>query len=354
MAENSEFVLHYITNSLLSAATANSVAKIEMARSFCKHDRIKKVFLYMLVENKEKLQALNLADISDKLIVKPLFFRRNVEQALHGKDFWRARYKTFFVNPTCYLRAFLLALKLPKTDAVFIRGHESLTGFYFGCLLTNIKYAFELHNYTFGKNRFTDFLYRRIMKRARFIVTVSECTKQGWVDNAIAEEKIIVLPSGVNLEDFDSINKAPAQLRSQLNLPTDKKIITYSGGLYENKRIEEPVVEPEPPVEQSSEPVKPLYESPPELPKIEEPVTEKPEEDVPGFKEEQEEQSIPEGSSQEIPEQSETKEMNGQEVNEVIDEMHGEKDVEDIDIQEAPEEEKLENEEKDSSKLDIF
>ena len=43
----------------------------------------------------------------------------------------------------------------------------------------------------------------------------------------------------MNLEDFDRINKKPAQLRKELDLPADKKIITYSGGLYENRGIED-------------------------------------------------------------------------------------------------------------------
>ncbi|GAH49145.1 unnamed protein product, partial [marine sediment metagenome] len=44
---------------------------------------------------------------------------------------------------------------------------------------------------------------------------------------------------GVNIEDFDSIDKSKDQLRKDLDLPTDKKIITYTGALYGNKGIEE-------------------------------------------------------------------------------------------------------------------
>ncbi|MHC4396450.1 MAG: glycosyltransferase [Planctomycetota bacterium] len=239
MAEPPQFTLHFITSSLLTAQTANSVAKIEMAKAFCKHRNIKKLYFYLVVENREKLKSLNLDAISEKLIIKPLFFKRYRERALHGKSFWAFCYTLFFVSPVSYLKAFLLALTLPKTDSVFIRDHKSLVGFYLGSLITNIKYAFELHNYSFGKNKITDFFYRRIMKRAKFIVTISKYTKQGWVDNRIDEDKIIVLPSGVNIEDFDGINKNTEQLRDELRLANDKKIITYSGALFENRGIEE-------------------------------------------------------------------------------------------------------------------
>jgi len=239
MAEQAEFTLHFITNSPLSAETANSVAKIEMAKAFCKHNQVKKLRFYIVFENREKLQSLNLSNISQKLIVKPLFFKKYKELALHGRSFWSFCYTLFFVSPISYLRAFFLALTLPKTDRVFIRDHKSLVGFYLGSLITNAKYSFELHNYSFGRKRFSDFIYRRIMKRALFIIACSVYTKRGWINNGISEDKVIVLPSGVNIEDLDKINKNASQLRDELGLEVDKKIITYTGALFENKGIEE-------------------------------------------------------------------------------------------------------------------
>jgi len=239
MAEEPEFTLHFLTNSPLSAETANSVAKIEMAKAFCKQNQVKKLCFYLVIENHEKLESLNLGNISQKLILKPLFFKRYKEQALHGKSFWSFCYTSLFVSPVSYLRAFFLALKIQKSDRVYIRDHKSLAGFYLGSLIKNAKYFFELHNYSFGKNKLSDFLYRRIMKRAEFIIACSEFTKRNWVKNGIPEEKITVLPSGGNLEELDRINKDKKQLRNELGLAPDKKIITYSGALFENKGIEE-------------------------------------------------------------------------------------------------------------------
>ena len=239
MAEQPEFTLHFLTNSPLSAETANSVAKIEMAKAFCKQNQVKELCFYLVIENRQKLESLNLSNISKKLTVRPLFFKRYKEQALHGKSFWSFCYTSLFVSPTSYLRAFFLALKFPKSDRIYIRDHKSLVGFYFGSLFTKAKYFFELHNYIFGKKRLSDFLYRRIMKRAEFIIACSEFTKLNWVENGINEEKIIVLPSGVNLEELDRINKDKNQLRNELGLAPGKKIITYSGALFENKGIEE-------------------------------------------------------------------------------------------------------------------
>lgn len=239
MADKSGLILYFITDPLLGIETANSVARIEMAKAFCRQKQVKKVYFHNMAESKKKLQSLRLSDISERLVIKPLFFKRYREKVLHGRSFLAFCYKLFFASPVILLRAFFIALIVRKTDRVYIRGLESLFGFYFGSLISGAEYVFEQHNYTFGRNRLSDFFYRRFMKRSEFIVTVSEYTKHNWVENGIAAAKIIVLPSGVSIEDFDSISKSKDELRKELGLANDKKIITYMGGLYDNRGIEE-------------------------------------------------------------------------------------------------------------------
>ena len=130
-------------------------------------------------------------------------------------------------------------MTLRKEDKVFIRGLESLLGFYFADLIKKLEYAFERHNYSFSKYKIIDFFFRRIIKRAKFAVTISEYTKDNWVNSGIAGDKIIVLPSGVNLEDFERITEKKEQLREELGLTGNKKIVTYCGGLYEHRGLEE-------------------------------------------------------------------------------------------------------------------
>jgi len=239
MADEGRFTLHYITDFLLGSKTANIVAKIEMAKAFCKLDQTEKLYFYNLVESKEVLESFHLTDISEKLIVKPLLAKGYDAKILPSRSFWSFCYEFIFVSPKVLLRAFLLALTLKKTSKVYIRALESLFGFYLGSFITNAKFAFEQDSFSFGEFRTADFLFRKIIKRAKFIVTISEYTKSNWVNNGIPESKIIVLPSGVNIEDFNSINKGTDQLRKELGLANDKKIITYAGGLYENRGIEE-------------------------------------------------------------------------------------------------------------------
>jgi glycosyltransferase involved in cell wall biosynthesis len=239
MADEGGFTLHYITDSLWGTKTANNVAKMEMAEAFCRQQQVEKLYFYTLMENKEKLEQFYSAGYSAKIRVRPLFLRGYKDKTLYGRDFWSLCYDLFYASPIMILRAFWLALTFRKEDKVFIRGLESLLGFYFASLIKNPEYAFERHNYSFGKYKIVDFFFRRIIRKAKFAVTISEYTKDNWVNSWIAGDKIIVLPSGVNLEYFERITENKEQLREGLGLADSKKIITYCGGLYEHRGIEE-------------------------------------------------------------------------------------------------------------------
>lgn len=239
MTEEGKLTLHYITDSLWGTKTANSVAKMEMTLAFCRQEQVEKLYFYTLMENKKRMEHFCSAGFSEKIRVRPLFFRWYKDKALYSRNLWSLCYDLFYASPIMCLRAFWLALSLKRTEKVFIRGLESLFGFYLGSLFSKAEYAFERHNYSFGKYRFLDFFFRHIIKRAKFVVTISEYTKSNWVASGIAEDKIIVLPSGVNVEDFDRISESKEQLRRELGPDRDKKIITYCGGLYEYRGIEE-------------------------------------------------------------------------------------------------------------------
>ena len=53
MADKSGLILHFITDPLLGIETANSVAKIEMAKAFCRQKQLKKLYFHNMVESKK-------------------------------------------------------------------------------------------------------------------------------------------------------------------------------------------------------------------------------------------------------------------------------------------------------------
>jgi glycosyltransferase involved in cell wall biosynthesis len=67
------------------------------------------------------------------------------------------------------------------------------------------------------------------------IVTITEKLKELHIEEGVSEEKILVAPDGVDLQMFRDFSKENA--RKELNIPFDKKVICYTGHLYEWKGV---------------------------------------------------------------------------------------------------------------------
>jgi len=115
-------------------------------------------------------------------------------------------------------------LLLKKADIIYTRDKFLLPL----CLLKkNIVY--EAHD--FPKNYF---LYLPFLNRLRGMVVITHKLEEFFVKNGIPKNKILVAPDGVDLEKFD-IKENQEECRKKLNLPLDKKIVLYTGHLYEWK-----------------------------------------------------------------------------------------------------------------------
>ncbi|MEI6296927.1 MAG: glycosyltransferase family 4 protein [bacterium] len=86
------------------------------------------------------------------------------------------------------------------------------------------KVFWESHN---GK---WNFLVSSIVKRASGTVTISQGIKNFFINKGIKEDKIFVSPDAVDLKDHVGTTKDEA--RKKVGLPSDKKIILYTGHLY--------------------------------------------------------------------------------------------------------------------------
>jgi glycosyltransferase involved in cell wall biosynthesis len=65
-------------------------------------------------------------------------------------------------------------------------------------------------------------------RRAYRIITISHALKNIFIRNGFDEKNIIVAPSGVDLDTF-AITISKADARRELNLPSDKPIVLYTG-----------------------------------------------------------------------------------------------------------------------------
>jgi len=111
-----------------------------------------------------------------------------------------------------------------KADIFYTRDKFFLP---FSLLKKNI--IFESH--TFPKNYF---LYSSFLKKLKWIVVITQKLKDLLIEQGISPDRILVAPDGVDLETFD-IRETKEECRRRLNLSKDKKIILYTGHLYEWK-----------------------------------------------------------------------------------------------------------------------
>lgn len=123
---------------------------------------------------------------------------------------------TFFVSAFFYMI-------FKKADIIYTRDKFFLP---FSLVKNNI--IFEAH--TFPKNYR---LYSFFLKRVRGIVVITQKLGEFFAIRGIDKAKLLVLPDGVDLAEFDVKNtREQHDDRKKLGLPLDKKIILYSGHLY--------------------------------------------------------------------------------------------------------------------------
>ncbi|MDO8592379.1 MAG: glycosyltransferase family 4 protein [bacterium] len=119
--------------------------------------------------------------------------------------------------------SFLLVAKfyflIKDFDALYAR--DQIAGLFFNDFILEIHSLPELI-----KPR-----HRKVWRKADKLLVLTSFAKERLVKEGIGEDKILVTPDAVDLKDFD-ISAAKEQLRQELALPLDKKIIMYAGSFY--------------------------------------------------------------------------------------------------------------------------
>jgi glycosyltransferase involved in cell wall biosynthesis len=114
----------------------------------------------------------------------------------------------------------LVFSKLEKDATVYSRSPEIIWLF----SLRGFKTVFEAHNWPGRKSSLHAFFLRNASK----IVVLTKRIRELFLANNFSEEKILISPDGVDLEVFD-ISLAQNEARELLGLPSDKKILGYTG-----------------------------------------------------------------------------------------------------------------------------
>jgi len=113
-----------------------------------------------------------------------------------------------------------------KSDIIYSRDELPL---YFLSFLKNKKLFWETH---IAKE---SFVVKKLFKKNASVVSITKGLKNFYIEKYNPNlEKIFVAPDAVDLKDFD-IKIEKDKLRRDLELPKNKKIILYSGHLYDWK-----------------------------------------------------------------------------------------------------------------------
>lgn len=128
----------------------------------------------------------------------------------------------FWVQAVSFLVVARLYLLFKKYDALYSR--DFFAGFLFN------DFSLELHSLPKQIRK----VHRKIWRKAKGIIVLTSFIKKRLIEDGVPKRKIIVAPDAVDLEEFD-INVSKEAARKKFRLPLDKKIIMYTGHLYDWK-----------------------------------------------------------------------------------------------------------------------
>jgi glycosyltransferase involved in cell wall biosynthesis len=176
-------------------------------------------------------------------------FENNAEEFINntfkdGIDFevttWNQKCKKLFINRVMVKPSIIQIVIQNKPDIIFTRDVfilNALTNF-------NVPLIYESHNARLHTrhtilHKFLEIRLLRVARSPNFkcLFSISEALSKYWGQKGVPPNKLFAWHDGFESSLFEKhIDKNTA--KSRLNLPIDKTIVTYTGGLYPDRDIE--------------------------------------------------------------------------------------------------------------------
>lgn len=231
-----------ISSGEIPSQWAHSINTMEHAQGFYKlgYD-IEVLTVERFLETQMKFKLKNIQefyDINQKIKIK--YFKENF--LLYFKNF--SLFRHFLIKLYKYvpnIKNFLDPekkisnyCKKNKIDITYCRTYRAT---YYN-IINKIPTIFETHTPFVKKPDLQNII--KLSKSKYFIglITISNILKNKFIHQGVPKEKILVLEDAVDLEKFDNITKSKEELRRDLGLPLNKKIVMYCGSLKPGKGIE--------------------------------------------------------------------------------------------------------------------
>ncbi len=188
-------------------------------------------------------------------------YRYQVNPELKGKEIWEAynlkrNFKAvalpcidllwlehwlqkplFFAFPLLNLSfsIFVLLYALwSNVDVVYSRNFLSLIWLLPTSVFSKVRLYYEAHDVP--SNRFIHSVKCRVLKLNAGLVVITEGLAKLFEKADFERDRILVAPDAVDLAEFH-IEIHPVELRSELGLPKDKRIVCYTGNIYPWKGV---------------------------------------------------------------------------------------------------------------------
>lgn len=199
-----------------------------------------------------KQQILELAKSCELKIVAPIpwhnFSKVPLREKIDGFDVYHPRYLLIpKIARSLYGFLFFLSLigkirrlyKEFKFDCIFATwAYPDAFGSYLIAKALNIPIVIKVHGSDI--NIYSKYLLRRKMivwalNRSNKVISVSNALKNQMIKIGVLEEKILVIPNGIDANLFKPIDRQ--ECRVKLKLPVDKKIFLFIGNLVPIKGV---------------------------------------------------------------------------------------------------------------------
>lgn len=167
--------------------------------------RIKNIYKHYGISNKIKIKLL------------PIFNKDFVNKIIGARSFNVKAGKYF---------------KKQKPDFVYCRSYLSVVE----CIKRQIPCFIETHTILYDNPGLQEVYKISNSEYFLGLITINSLLANEYIKRGMPEEKIIIEEDGVDLSQFN-INDDRFYWRRKLNIPEDKKIVLYSGGLYKEKGI---------------------------------------------------------------------------------------------------------------------
>ena len=208
--------LIYISNARIPTEKAHGIQLMKMCEAFAQATEVELVIPRRI--NKIKDDPFDYYGLKRNFIIKklPCLDLIPFHEYIGHLGLW--------IESLTFFTALFFYIIFRKADIIYARDRFILP-------LSLLKKNFILEAHSFPKKYF---LYSLFLKRLKGIAVLTQKLKESFLAKGIMPNKILIAPDGIDLEMFD-IQCSMSEARQKLGLPQDKKIVLYSGHLYEWK-----------------------------------------------------------------------------------------------------------------------